>query len=528
MTVEVESRPTETDDLAGLQILRRTVQACRRSFRSYLYAAAPEPGQYEMEAPHLRGMCRALQTATEKVEQGESYYAIVMCPPQHWKSTTCAQRYPVWHLGRNPEHTIRQVSYSAAVAVRNSRAARGLTRQPIAREAFGLELDPERQAVADWGVVGGGGMLAAGFGGSITGYPADVVIIDDYCKNRQEAESLRARDAVWESFLSDVWTRRAPAHAVIIMATPWHQDDLIGRILREMEKDKGFPRFDVLRYPAWTEDYGWLFTQRFKPEFYEATQIALGKYVWQALYMCDPQPREGNVFQVEQIHYHDAFPDGLAYVRFWDPASGDERTSSDPSYTVGTKLALTADPDDNRIRHLWVADVCRGRWEAPERDRVVLRTADRDGPGVRVGVEAVGPYKDTAAWIKKLLKGVARVRGHKVQGDLMVRGETIEPIFEAAHVHVLRSSWNDAWVDEFRGFPTASHDDQVASVIGGVEMVRDKPLVVFGPLDEYADADEEKGPRPGWRDVDQGRLPETEEDVAEARRRIFDDDSAWE
>ena len=523
------------------ELYEATRQACRESFRAYLYATAPTPGEYQMDAPHLLGMCNELQNATEAVERGECYYAFITCPPQHWKSTTCSQHYPIWHLGRNPEHRLLEVSYAAGIAVRNSRQARRLMAHPVTRECFDIELDPQFRAADNWDLLDHrGGMLATGFGGGVTGNPADIIVIDDYFKNREEAESEIIREKVWESFTNDVMTRRAPVHAVIVVATRWHGDGLIGRIEKAMAADPLFPQFKKVKYPAYTEDYGWLFTERFPAAFYKSTQVALGKYAWAALYMCNPTPREGGLLKVDKLDFVDTMPDGLKWIRFFDPASGKkERAKNDPDWTEGTKLAVTKDRDDERILHLWIADLVSVQAEAPERDRLIVKTAERDGKAVHVGIEKQGAYKDLYTWMRKLLRGKATVRGINASKDLVARGEALEPIFEAGHVHVLRAEWNDAWVAQLRSFPNAAHDDKVASLIGGFEMAVKERRIIFGPrevvLDKAAvramDKPHDGPPReaPRYRDVDTAggiELPDDDEDGAQ-RRRMLDDDSAW-
>jgi len=446
-------------------------------------------------------------------------------------------------MGRNPEHRFIEVSYSEHIAVRNSRMARRLVNHPVTRETFDIHLDPKSGAANDWQLLGHrGGMLAAGFGGGIVGNPGDVIIIDDYFKNREEAESLTIRESRWESFKDDILTRRAPAHAVVIFATQWHGDGLISRIEKSMAADPLFPQFKSVKFPAWTEDYGWLFEKRFPASFYESTRVALGKYAWSALYMCNPTPREGGLIKVDNVDFVDAMPEGLKWTRFWDPASGKkERMKSDPDWTEGTKGAVTKDPSDERILHLWIADVVSVQAEAPERDRLIIKTAERDGPGVKVGIESNAAYKDTFIWIKKLLKGIAKVRGLVASKDLVTRGEPMEPIFEAGNVHVLRADWNDAWVSQLRSFPNGAHDDKVASMIGMFEMASKDRRVIFGPAEvvlgkgavKDMEKDEEPPPRkaPRYKDTEidgNADLPNQElEEVGSHRGRMLDDDAAW-
>ena len=74
-------------------------------------------------------------------------------------------------------------------------------------------------------------MISVGIGGSITGYGADLLIVDDPIKNRAEAESSTYRDKLWEEYQSTVSTRLHAGGAVIIILTRWHEDDLAARLL---------------------------------------------------------------------------------------------------------------------------------------------------------------------------------------------------------------------------------------------------------------------------------------------------------
>lgn len=59
----------------------------------------------------------------------------------------------------------------------------------------------------NWNLDNGmGGMISVGIGGSITGYGADLLIVDDPIKNRAEAESATYRDKLWDEYQSTVST----------------------------------------------------------------------------------------------------------------------------------------------------------------------------------------------------------------------------------------------------------------------------------------------------------------------------------
>src|SRR3546814_5438839 len=73
-------------------------------------------------------------------------------------------------------------------------------------------------------------MAFIGRGGSGTGKPADLVIIDDPLKNAQEAESLTTRRELHAWYNKVIYSRVRATTAIIIIHTRWSEDDLIGRL----------------------------------------------------------------------------------------------------------------------------------------------------------------------------------------------------------------------------------------------------------------------------------------------------------
>ena len=367
---------------------------------------------------------------------------------------------------RDPDWEFILTTYGADLSQDLSRAARRCFVE--AAPEYGLSLADDLGRQDAWGIQGHKGALyAIGLGGTITGRGANVLLIDDYCKNREEAESEGQRDKVWDSFRSDLMTRLAPVHAVVILATRWHEDDLVGRIKTERAKDPAFPRFEFLTFPAQAEDGSWLFPERFPEKWYLAQRAAVGTYAWESLYQCNPKPRTGNLFRVDLVRIVSAAPPGLRWTRGWDLASTEkQRVRDDPDSTVGVRTAMQG-------RTLYVDDVRRGQWSELKRDQEIINTARDDGPSVPVRVEAVAGYTDTFRRIKRLLAGRATVRACHPQTDKFSRATMLEPLFESGNVVLIAGPWNAAWLAEFGAFPKAKHDDQVdATVIASEEHVR--------------------------------------------------------
>lgn len=441
-----------------------------------------------LEGIHTQMTADILSNAVRGFRKGVSKRLIITLPFRHGKSDLVSRYFPPFIFGRHPDSEIMLVSYAAELAQEFSRDAMSIIRSDAYRSIFpATTVDKGSHAVTRWGIEGRRGkFFPVGIGGAITGKGADVLIIDDYLRNRAEAESAAQRDKIWDAFTNDLLTRLAPVHLCIIVATRWHRDDLIGRIESRMKHDPEFPPFEILKFPAQATRYpsGYLFPERFSTRWYEEQFASLGAYGSAALLQCDPVMRGGNLLKIDRIQFHDtfsSFPNSLRWVRFWDLASSlKQRVKDDPDYTVGT---LAAAHTQGSSRTLYVADVKRIRCEAPERNRTIVATAIADGPQVIQGVESVAGYKDTYTTLAELLAGCSTVRKIMVSGDKIVRAEKLEPLFESGHVHILRGAWNLPWLDELAAFPSGAHDDQVDSLAGACDMSLKeiRPIEIYTP-----------------------------------------------
>jgi predicted phage terminase large subunit-like protein len=453
-------------------------ERARRHHLNFMRAAWQKPGEPLIVGRHTSAICERIDQAIERYRHGESSFLILMVPFRHGKSDMVSRYLPPKFLGEFPDAEVLLATYGADLAGDLSRFARRIMDSPEYAGIFsGVAVARDSSAVDRWGIEGRtGGMVAAGLGGAITGRGYALGIVDDYLKNRADAESRLMRDRIWDSFTNDFLTRRAPVSITIVLATPWHVDDLIGRVQKIMGEDPAFPRFELLRFPAFDESYpgGVLFLERFSREWYDQQRASLGSYGTASLMQCDPVQHHGNLLKISRVQIIDSAPEGLTWVRFWDPASTMKTVMKpDPDYTVGGKCAIRMikNAEGSTVPQLIVADVRRGRWEAPERDRIIVQTAKIDGPGVHIGVEAAGGYKDTYTRIVEVLKGTSRVDAVYPATDKLVRASPLEPIFEAGNVLLVRGEWNQEYLDECAEFPSGAHDDQVDMTSGAYAML---------------------------------------------------------
>jgi predicted phage terminase large subunit-like protein len=230
----------------------------------------------------------------ERVANGEELRVVIAMPPRHGKTETLLRAF-AWLLSRDPSSTMAYATYGADLARSKSRSARR-----YARDA-GVTLANDSASMSEWRTQQGGGLLATGAGGPLTGQGINrLLVIDDPVKNRQEAESALIRDRTWDWFTDVAFTRLEPGASAIVVATRWHPDDLSGRLIAD--------GWEALTLPAINDDNEALWPTHYPLERLRDIERQVGGYTWASLYQGQPRPRGGTVFQ--DAFYYDALPDG--------------------------------------------------------------------------------------------------------------------------------------------------------------------------------------------------------------------------
>ncbi len=433
---------------------------------------------------------------------------------------------------------------------------------------------------AEWETTRGGGLRAVGVGGGITGFGADLMIIDDPIKGRADAESKHQRDAVWNWFNDDIYTRLEPDGAMILIQTRWHEDDLAGRLIKRAEEENG-EKWEVIDLPAIAEYgeglgdgetgdgetgdgetgsggdgesgsddgcvegtgkvfkkkvYGFprlyshvndyvltssppyeggvaaasadgvvlsggdetrsvsadrrhnggtvvagegacgpaaphllhsltpslpgrlpgeaLWPGRYPVVQLERTREQIGTYSFSALYQQQPVPAEGGVFKrawFERVIA--AAPQGLRWIRGYDLAA---TANPDSNYTASYRVAF--DKDDN----MYIDGGFRRRIEYPEQRRYILSRlrAERDTEHYVEGTH------NGHAIVQDIQKArpARRLRAVPVREPKGARALRWMSYAEEGRLILVRSAWNQEFIEEACSFPLGTHDDQVDAV----------------------------------------------------------------
>ena len=421
----------------------------RASFLAFATEALDPLGQ--TPAAHHRLLIRELQAVAE----GRIDRLMVMMPPGSAKSTYATILFPAWFMAARPGAALITASHTATLAQDFSRRTQRLVREY--RDLLGYDTD--NRATDLWYTTNGCRVLAAGVGGAVTGSRADLALIDDPVKSREDADSERMRDIAHNWYRADLLTRLRPGGRVVLIMTRWHEDDLAGRLLQD-EPD----RWRVLKLPALAEAndaLGRAPGDPLWPEWEAAAALddkrrTLGDRDWAALYQQSPRPLDGALFRTALIGTLDAPLAGGKRVRAWDLAATKDIGTRDPDWTVGTLLARH---DDGRFV---IEDVVRLRGSPDEVEATIVATASRDGRGVAIHL----PQDPGQAGKAQVLYLTRKLVGHRVEskpvtGDKATRAAPLASQVNVGNVSMVRAGWNRALLDEMAGFPSAAHDDQV-------------------------------------------------------------------
>lgn len=418
---------------------------------------------------------------------------MIFVPPQHGKSEIVSRKFPAWALGVNPLLKIVGSSYSADLAEQFSRSIQRIIDSGEYSEVFPntflnnqhVTHDKKRgwvRKVDMFETVGFGGFYkAVGVGGSLTGTPADIGIIDDPVKDAQEAYSPTIRERIWNWYTDVFLTRLHNNSKQLLIMTRWHEDDLAGRLL-EKEPQK----WTVIRIPAIKEDDRLAEDPREMGEALWESMHSLESLIeaeersprtFAALYQQRPSIAGGNIIKREwfgriKLAEFNRIYDGEPIVFFLDTAYT-EKTENDPSGIIATcKIG----------NDMYITNAKKVLMKFPDLIRFVPQYARENGYGARSSIR-IEPKANGISVVDQLkeVTGLNIIRTPSPKDSKETRLYAASPSVEAGRVILVDGAWNEAFIDEVCGFPAKPHDEYVDTLCYAVDYHIASP---FKPIDK--------------------------------------------
>jgi predicted phage terminase large subunit-like protein len=173
---------------------------------------------------------------------------------------------------------------------------------------------------------------------------------------------------------------------------------------------------------------------------------------------------EDGIFRRDWFRRVERAPEGLQWVRYWDLAAS-VRESAD--YTASAAVAFG--PDGT----LYIRDMIRGRWEWPDAKKRIIQTMLAEPHTIHGIEEALHGLAAVQELRREVSIAHVRFHGVRVDRDKLARALPWAARAEAGKVALVEGPWIPAFLAEacaFRGDGT-THDDQIDSVSGGVQML---------------------------------------------------------
>ena len=427
-------------------------ELCRRVYSDYV--------EYVHEGRWIKGkavsyICDKVQEFIEK-DTGHAFDILVLSiPPQHGKSMTITETLPSWYLGRFPAKRIIEASYSEDFAQLFGR--RNLRKiEQFGKGLFNIEKGKIANNTEFELSNGIGGMISRGILSGVTGRPADLMIIDDPVKNRQEADSKTYRDRIWAEWNDSFKSRLSFGAKVIIIQTRWHEDDFAGRIIKnekhvtvinlKCEADDNDPLGrkpgealcpEIGKGNEWLKDFKSTFTTK------------EGNRTWNALYQGSPTPDDGNIFKRKWFQYYEKLPT-LPYMLISVDATFKDKEDNDfVSIQVWGKKNVDFYLVDRVKEHLGFTETLN----------VIRQLRNKYDQCSAVLIEDKANGSAIIEVLQREFSGVVPINP---EGGKIARANAVSPSFESGNVYLPKTAkWLYDYETELISFPNAEHDDDV-------------------------------------------------------------------
>lgn len=283
---------------------------------------------------------------------------IINSPPGSAKSTYTSHALPAYFMGKFPDKNVILATHTSDLSERWSRKVRNTVASSGHNAVFPQSmLSQDSTAVSRWATTKGGEVLAAGVGGSILGFRADLGILDDPISGFEQAQSLTQLQKVHSWYETDFVTRLKPGAKTVLICQRLSPNDLAGYLIARNALNPT-KRQRVLILPmeadATDDPLGRQLGERLWPEWYTPEMVEDAKrdeFKWKTLYQQKPPSETGSWVAPSECRFR----------------SSPQITPEVPVYGM-SDLALSVNSGDYTV-HFIVAIDHNGDWDIIDASR---------------------------------------------------------------------------------------------------------------------------------------------------------------
>jgi hypothetical protein len=302
-------------------------------------------GEPYLDNFHVSLICSEL----EAVRRGEIRRLAIALPPRSLKSIIVSVAYPAWLLGHDAAAKIICASYGQQLADDLARDCRQVMRSDWYRALFPrTRLKADRQSVGFFETTAGGSRQSTSVGGVLTGFGADIIIVDDPTKPEEAISDVeRAKANAWVSHTLFTRLNDKAKGVIVLVMQRLHEADMIGHFqsLFETRLVSFAAISEAQEELEWTTPFGSREHQRAEGEalhadreplaVLEELRAAMGPRMFAAQYLQMPAPPGGSIVKPEWFQRYDLanLPEFDTILQSWDTAS---KASQLSDYSVCT------------------------------------------------------------------------------------------------------------------------------------------------------------------------------------------------
>lgn len=409
----------------------------------------------------------ALYKIGDDIAQGDARRVMVNIAPRSLKSVIFSTVLPAFLLGQDPSCKIICVSYSQSLADLLAAGTRKIMRTGWYRELF-PNTRFEKSSLENLTTTEGGIRKATSVHGSVTGFGADVIIIDDPIKADDvysEARRTATNDWIQSTLLTRLNNRRTGR--ILVVAQRLHEDDVCGMLLESggwavvsMPAVATEPqRFDLGHGRYHERAVGdLLHPARLPLAELEQIRAEIGSRNMEAQYQQQPTPADGAMFKRSWLKAFDGpyvKQPGDRIIQSWDMAN---KTGDGNDWSV----CITA---VERRSQVIILDVFRDRLAFPDLKKKVVALALEHKPFKLLIEDAAAGTQMIQVLQAEQPAGVRLPIAIKPEKDKISRADRAAARVEAGALLLpAKAPWLDAFVNELMAFP-GRHDDQVDALV---------------------------------------------------------------
>jgi len=387
---------------------------------------------------------------------------IINIPPGSSKSTMVSILWPCWLLLNDPSLFIIGSSYSSDISNGFVRKSKKVLDSEIFKALFN-QIEFSKQLEGFYETKNNGGYYATSTDGTITGVHGNVFINDDPLSVKQSySKAERDRGNRFVSTISPDRVRNKEITPQVIVMQRLHDEDPTGHILSKGLNTKHICLPAELGNNT-TKGLEYIYTDklldpvRINQNILTKRRQELGVFGYAGQYDQNPHPEGGGKIKGEWFNYiHEKeLPEGIVWD-IWVDGAYTNSTKNDP-----TGLMVCGFKDGQ----LYIRNGFCAYLEMPELLKLIPTYADEYNlsPTSMIYIEPKASGKSLRQMLKQqsMKLNPIEISSTLVNEGKEARIQVAAPKVQIGRVTIVKGAWNDEFIGQLEGFPTAKHDEFV-------------------------------------------------------------------